>query len=140
MGWDRPPTLFADDVEKAYDVKYRAFIRAFYNNLVMLSPVDTGRYMSNHHISFNAPSYAVDGAVGLVFPPTGTYPTIYIQNNLPYASVIEFGGYPNPVKRGTRVKRNGKWVYEIRSSGGFSIKAPTGVYGNAFWSAIATVR
>ena len=140
MGWDRPPTLFADDVENVYDIKYRAFIASFYNNLVALSPVDTGRYKNNHHISFNAPSFAVDGSFGLVFPPAGTYPTVYIQNNLPYASVIEFGGYPNPVKRGTRVKKDGKWVYEIRSSGGFSIQAPTGVYGNAFWSAIATIR
>lgn len=113
MGWDRPPTLFADDVENAYNIKYRAFIGDFYNNLVMLSPVDTGRYKNNHHISFNAPSYAVDGAFGLVFPPTGAYPTVYIQNNLPYALRLEHG---------------------------HSKQAPTGVYGNAFWSAIATIR
>lgn len=113
MGWDRLPETFADTAENAYNVKYRSFIGAFYNNLVMLSPVDTGRYRNNHHISFDAPSFAVDGAFGLVLPPAGTYPTVYIQNNLPYALRLEHG---------------------------HSKQAPTGIYGNAFWSAIAMVR
>ncbi|MDO4700876.1 MAG: HK97 gp10 family phage protein [Moraxella sp.] len=141
--WSTPPSLFANLVADEVDRKYRKFATDVYNNLVALSPVDTGRYKANHIISIGSPNFSqlsstTEQGSGVVLTiPRHTYPTIYIQNNLPYASVIEFGGYPNPVKRGTRVKRNGKWVYEIRSSGGFSIKAPTGVYGNAFWSAIA---
>lgn len=49
---------------------------------------------------------------------------VYLTNSLPYARVIEFGEYPNPPKRGTYL---GEGKYEIRSVGGFSKQAPTGV-------------
>lgn len=44
-------------------------------------------------------------------------------NNSPYARVIEFGGYPDPVKKGTYIKGRG---YVKRSQGGFSKQAPSG--------------
>lgn len=52
---------------------------------------------------------------------------IYLANNAPYITTLEFGGYPNPVKRGTRSKRaRGFTQFEIRSVGGFSYQAPRG--------------
>lgn len=113
MSWDRPPILFADGVEQNINNKYRGLIASFYNNLVMLSPVDTGRYLNNHHVSFNVPSYAIDGAIGFMLPPMGTFPIVYIQNNLPYGMRLEQG---------------------------HSNKAPTGVYQNAFNSAVLGLR
>lgn len=81
------------------------------------------------------------------------YGTAYLSNPTPYASVIEDGGYPSPVKRGTRIRnarrrqrRRGLLDrsaeareafllagetadYEIRSAGGFSKRAPQGMVG-----------
>ena len=111
MEWITPPDLFANVVEQDFERKYRGLITNIGNHLVALSPVDTGRYKGNHHVSFNAPSYAVDVGVGLQLPPQGTFPTVYIQNNLPYA---------------------------LRLEQGHSGQAPTGVYQNAFNSAIGS--
>jgi hypothetical protein len=59
--------------------------------------------------------------------------SIFLVNNLPYASVVEYGSYPNPPKRGTYVP-TGKTKYGItgpgwvkRSEGGFSKQAPAGM-------------
>jgi hypothetical protein len=51
----------------------------------------------------------------------------YFINNLPYIIPLEYGGYPQPVKRGTW--RKDKGMYEVRSSGGYSTQAPRGMVG-----------
>ena len=51
--------------------------------------------------------------------------TLYFYNNLPYAEVVEYGDYPDPVEKGTYNKQRKK--YEIRSAGGFSKLAPEGM-------------
>jgi len=49
----------------------------------------------------------------------------FFTNNLPYIINLEYGGYPNPVKKGTYIKKSKS--YEIRSTGGFSKQiAPDG--------------
>jgi len=71
----------------------------------------------------------------------------FLSNPTPYAPVIEDGGYPSPVKRGTRVRNklrrsrrrslakkgllppDQEADYEIRSAGGFSKQAPQGMVG-----------
>lgn len=117
--WSTPPSLFADLVADEVDRKYRQFTIAVYNNLVALSPVDTGRYKANHIISIGSPNFSQLSSIteqgsGVVLTiPRHTYPTIYIQNNLPYAGALE---------------------------NGHSRQAPTGVYGNAFHSAIESFR
>lgn len=64
-----------------------------------LSPVLTGRYRSNHVISFGEPDYSVDSGTGI---DPGQMPegvtTIYIQNNLPYAGAIEYGNENRPAQ------------------------------------------
>ncbi len=55
---------------------------------------------------------------------------VYIQTNAPYATAIEFGQYPNPVKKGSYDKKAKKYV--IKSVGGFSQQAPQGVYSTTF--------
>lgn len=51
----------------------------------------------------------------------------YISNNLPYIGVLEYGGYPNPPKKGSWSKRDQAWV--IKSENGFSKQAPEGMVG-----------
>lgn len=48
---------------------------------------------------------------------------MFLFNNSPYAQVIEFGGYPDPVKKGTYIKGRG---YVKRSQRGYSKQAPKG--------------
>lgn len=112
--WTTPPSLFADEVGDELDRTYRKFAIDCYNNVIALSPVDTGRYRNAHHISIGERSLGENGGgVELVLGlPKHTYPLIYIQNNLPYSLRLEHG---------------------------WSQQAPTGVYLNAFNSAVASL-
>lgn len=112
--WMTPPNSFVDKVADKLDDVYRKFAIDCYNNVIALSPVDTGRYRNAHHISIGERSLGENGGgVELVLGiPNHTYPLIYIQNNLPYGLRLEHG---------------------------WSQQAPTGVYGNAFNSAIANL-
>lgn len=109
--WEFDPGQIKDDIEKEINLKINEFLTICYNNLVALSPVDTGRYRSAHHFSINAPSYAESGAKAIKVP-IGDYPPVYLQNNLPYVVRIEHG---------------------------HSKQAPSGVYANAFNSAVASL-
>ncbi len=48
----------------------------------------------------------------------------FLTNNQEHINVLEYGGYPVPVKMGTRLPSGD---FEIRSSGGFSKQAPKGM-------------
>lgn len=51
--------------------------------------------------------------------------SMFFFNNSPYARVVEFGGYPNPVKLGTWIKKEKR--FRKLSRGGFSKLAPRGM-------------
>lgn len=123
MGWTNPPTNFAREVDQELNRIYRGFAITVLNNLIMRSPVDTGRYRANHLLSFGSPntttSDLVDrsgsitlsaGIAAIGGIQNGTFPVIYIQNNLPYAGVLENGS---------------------------SQQAPQGIYALSFASAVA---
>lgn len=112
MSWNKSPSEFVNDVEQALNKTVRQFVFVCYNNLVALSPVDTGRYRNAHHISMGGPSYAQSGETTISIP-VGYYKPIYLQNNLPYV---------------------------LRIENGWSKQAPTGVYQNAFHSAIESIK
>lgn len=111
MSWDKPPTQFVDELEQQINEVLNTLANRLYNNIVALSPVDTGRYRNAHHFSHGEPSYAMSGAKSIHIT-TGDYRTIYIQNNLPYC---------------------------IRLENGWSKQAPTGVYQNAVNSVVASL-
>lgn len=123
MMWSVPPSKFVDVVVDDLDRLYRGFAITILNNLILRSPVDTGRYRANHILSFGAPDDAVRfeldksgsatlaaGIAVLSSIPHGKFPIIHIQNNLPYAESLENGS---------------------------SKQAPAGVYSLAFASAVA---
>lgn len=115
---------------------FRALAFEAYRRIVFRTPVLTGRARANWMFTADAPSDEVRDTVD----PTGGTTVAegatqaqalelgqpaFIVNNLPYIGVLEHGGYPDPVKRGT-------WMgpgrgYEIRSAGGFSKQAPAGM-------------
>lgn len=97
--WTRAPFLFADDIMTDAHKLQRGMAITVLNNLQLLSPVLSGRYRANHTVSFGSPDYRYtenkDG-MSLAFGAiTGMadneLPTVYIQNNLPYAEALENG-------------------------------------------------
>ena len=97
--WTRAPFLFADDVMQDAHRLQRGMAITLLNNLQLLSPVDTGRYRSNHIVSFGSPDYRYTentGGMGESFNAiqgltANELPVIHVQNNLPYSQRIEEG-------------------------------------------------
>ncbi|VVM37879.1 hypothetical protein PS631_00126 [Pseudomonas fluorescens] len=101
-GWSTPPSLFAGVVEEQLAQRVRVIAISMLNEIVLRSPVDTGRFRGNNIVSVGAPVYTstvnVDptGAETLqagVRAVTGLepYTQVFIQNNLPYADTLEKG-------------------------------------------------
>lgn len=95
---------FNIDFSNLSDRVFRITVIKFFGQIVKASPVDTGRFRANWFLTTSAPSVRVqpnskksedevnqriirkvDGSVGQRL--------FYLTNNLPYAEVIEFGGY-----------------------------------------------
>lgn len=115
-GWTTPPTLFADQIEADIATRVRVIAMAMLNEIIVRSPVDTGRFRGNNIVSIGSPVFSQSASVD----PTGSstisaglnaltglepFTVVYIQNNLPYAERLE---------------------------NGWSDQAPGGVYGLAF--------
>ncbi|AZD07566.1 HK97 gp10 family phage protein [Pseudomonas chlororaphis] len=101
-GWSTSPTLFADQVERDMAQRVRVIAMAMLNEIVLRSPVDTGRFRGNNIVSIGSPVYAntteVDASGGETInrglsAMSGLQPftVVYIQNNLPYAERLEDG-------------------------------------------------
>ena len=98
--WTRAPFLFADDIMEDAHKLQRGMAITVLNNLQLLSPVLSGRYRSNHIVSFGSPDYRYTdnvGGMGIAFSTidglnADSLPTIYISNSLPYAMFLELGG------------------------------------------------
>jgi len=101
-GWSTPPSLFAGVVEEELTQRVRVIALAMLNEIVLRSPVDTGRFRGNNIVSVGAPVYASSENLD----PSGSetiqrglsamsglepYTQVYIQNNLPYATALEDG-------------------------------------------------
>ena len=103
----------------------KAYAFALYSSIVQKTPVDTGRARGNWNISTGqvdsttrpeqkTPQYSSSAQMP---EPKGDEP-IYISNNLPYITTLEYGGYPKNPKGG-----NGK------TENGYSKQAPNGMVG-----------
>lgn len=104
MGWTVSPQAFAKTMSDDLSKLHRATAIAILNKVIERSPVDTGRFRGNHILSLATPNTGVkdtddkSGSVTLAAGLSviggiakGEYPLIYIQNNLPYAQVLEDG-------------------------------------------------
>lgn len=101
-GWSAPPSLFAGVVEEALTQRVRVIALAMLNEIVLRSPVDTGRFRGNNIVSVGSPVRvpveALDKSGGATIQRglsavTGLepYTQVFIQNNLPYAESLERG-------------------------------------------------
>lgn len=100
--WDNDPLLFAGMVEEEVGKKLRIISMALLTEIVLRSPVDTGRFRANNQVSIGGADYsqlsATDQSGSLTIQQGGAviaqgkpYSVIYIQNNLAYAEALENG-------------------------------------------------
>lgn len=101
-GWSTPPSFFSGVVKDELSKRVRVIAMAMLNEIVLRSPVDTGRFRGNNIVSVGAPVYNST----LNVDPTGAetinqglsamtglepFTQVFIQNNLPYAVPLEDG-------------------------------------------------
>ena len=103
-------------------------------NITQATPADKGRARNNWFLSVGKASSKTraegdktgSGSLAslLKMPRIVLGKTLYYTNNLPYIKLLEYGGYPKNVKRGTYIKKQKK--YQILSRNGFSLQKPKG--------------
>lgn len=130
-GWSVSPVDFIGQVENDLVTMQRGIVLDLMFELVSNSAVDTGSYMANHLVSVGAPNYGTtldldalgteaQNAARAAISDLKPYSVVYVQNNVPYGEILEFGGYNGPTIKVT--------------SEGFSRMAPRGTYGISFIS------
>ena len=120
----------------------KTYAFALYSSIVKKTPVDTGRARGNWNISVGHDDTLPSTRTKPQFKNVDEVPkvegdeSIFISNNLPYITKLEYGGYPKNPKGG-----NGKTV------NGYSKQAPEGMVGvtlannsNIFDSAVRAVK
>lgn len=101
-GWSTPPSIFTGLVEEALTQRVRVIALAMLNEIVLRSPVDTGRFRGNNIVSVGGPVYTttenLDKSGGetiqrglSAMSGLEPYTQVFIQNNLPYAGPLEDG-------------------------------------------------
>lgn len=111
----------------------RGVFLAGLKSIIEGTPVDTGRARNNWFLSVGSPdtSSTTSSSNGLIsnrqlsrMPKNVLGKKIYFTNNLPYAGILEYGGFPSPVQKGSYIKKTRS--YQKLSAGGFSKQAPAG--------------
>lgn len=103
----RQMDLFIEDAKKAQRKQYRAAVLALFTRIVMRTPVDKGVLRNNWYVSFTGyseattPNAAPTGGAAINRAKdairTGIAASeylpeeVFITNNLPYATAIEYG-------------------------------------------------
>lgn len=103
-------------------------------NVIAGTPADEGVHRNSWKLSVGVPSNATTtsksktGASSIrqlaKMPAVVLGKKIYFTNNAPAINILEYGGFPTPVKRGSYIKSSKS--YEILSIRGFSKQAPSG--------------
>lgn len=121
--FERSIENFIKKAKKNPELVVRQVTIKLYSQIILASPVDTGRFRMNWQASYGTPatgillaedksgSRAIANATNFVMN-SAKWDEFRFTNNLPYAATIEFGGYPG----------NGP-----NTVGGFSRQAPQGV-------------
>lgn len=140
--WTMDLNKYAEKKKVEFKEVRKSYAFALYSSIVKKTPVDTGRARGNWNITVGHDDTTESTRTTPQFKSPDQMPkvegdeTIYISNNLPYITKLEYGGYPNPPKKGS-----GKTV------NGYSKQAPEGMVGvtlanneNIFNSAVRAVK
>lgn len=114
---------FVEKAKKNNETVMRQVSLKLFSAIIKASPVDTGRFRMNWQATYSTPATGVIngedpsgtaaiGAMSTVVLKNPFWFDFVLTNNLPYANVIEYGGYP-----GTGPN----------TVGGFSRQAPSGI-------------
>ena len=133
QGLDAVKKMIAENKKQANnDIRgvYFSGLRA----IVKQTPVDEGRARNNWFLSTGTPfslagreqNTGGNGSYRSIsqMPDWVLNKKVFFSNNLPYIGVLEYGGYPSPVKLGSLDVKSKQYVK--KSSGGFSKQAPGG--------------
>ena len=130
-----------DDVKKMMNkskddanTKIKGVYFAGLSNIIAATPADQGLHRNAWFLSVRAASVKTrklknKGGVNSInqlykMPESVLGKKIYFTNNAPAISLLEYGGYPSPVKKGSYIKKSKS--YQILSINGFSKQAPGG--------------
>lgn len=140
--WTMDLSKYAKEQKVAISEVRRTYAFALYSSIVRKTPVDTGRARANWNISVGSPDLTTTEDTRKSPKPLKDMAgnlddeSIFISNNLPYITVLEYGGYPNPPKGG-----------ENKTVNGYSKQAPEGMVGvtlannkNIFEAAVRSVK
>jgi hypothetical protein len=105
--------------------------------IIQSTPADKGRARNNWFLTVGTPSNkttnseSTNGASSLnqlsKLPESVLGKRLYFTNNLSYIGVLEYGGFPSPVKKGSYIKKSKS--YQILSAKVFIKQAPNGWVG-----------
>ena len=114
-----------------------------FTSVILMTPVKDGRARASWIATGRKPSSKVttnadkegSATVNKMIDTLLTlqdYTFFTLTSNLKYINILEFGGYPDPVKKGTLVKKGDRKkkiapVYEKFSKSGYSTSAPNGM-------------
>ena len=96
-------------------------------DIVEMTPADTGRARQGWFLTVNNPTSSINGGgVSQLtkMPKNVLGKKIYFTNNTSYINVLEYGGFPSPVKKGSYDKISKSYIK--LSANGFSKQAPNG--------------
>ena len=136
-GWSNALDLFADQVEEDLVEHQKQIITDLIDEITARAPIDSGQYMANNIVSIGSPDYSVKrdfdvlgtatrGTAKAALSSLKPFSLVYVQNNVVYGEIIEFGGYNGPT-----IKVN---------EAGYSRMAPKGVYGLSFISVTEALK
>ena len=95
--------------------------------IVEMTPADTGRARQGWFLTVHNPTSSIaGGGVSQLtkMPKNVLGKKIYFTNNTSYINVLEYGGFPSPVKKGSYDKISKSYIK--LSANGFSKQAPNG--------------
>ena len=132
-GMDNVKKMIAKNKRDANE-NIRGVYLAGLSNIIRATPTDTGRARNNWFLSVGVP-FSLAGRPSKrggggserslqQLPGWVLNKKIYFTNNLPYIGMLEYGGFPSPVEKGSYIKRSKS--FEILSINGFSKQAPNG--------------
>jgi hypothetical protein len=129
-GWSLPVDGWWEKQKDKIKAARTGYAINILNKVIDRTPVNTGAARANwkvilkgHRARFNKKFTDADAAKAegaAVLEGAGIDDVVSIKNNAPYINMLEYGGYPNPPKKGT-----GKTI------NGFSTQAPNGIVGVA---------
>lgn len=124
-----------ENIPEEVNRKVKAIYIGGLTNVVSSTPVDTGLTRNSWFLSVgrkssrrNTNNRSVSGSSSISqisrMPRFVLGKKLYFTNNRDNIETLEYGGYPDPVIRGSYIKASRS--YEKLSSGGFSKQAPNG--------------